>query len=401
MKKVLAQQSVIDAAFNHNPHYVSVKYLIDAFIVHADSGTELVSLEDTNSTLKTFKSEYTSSYLKLRESDEYKKLLQKVGFSAWDTPIVKAKEPGYFVPAVSKMSLQLSKKDLKTCVLGWMFDNGIDAVDFLIGNPTANITTDPFTKKNSLKIDWDGLLQCDGRFQIGASLFLKFDYFENTCGITFYTSSEILFDGVPSEVYAKPQFTLSFNDTISIKFEDGSILDFNSIKKTSFSCILHQEDLDALTQKKIVATRISFGKGDKDPISMEFQNSIFGIYSYLALVLYFRKYVATILEIHPHYNLPDRAVDKGSQDCCYVYLMQDTTNDYYKIGISNKPDYRERTLQSEKPTIKMIACKKYPTRRIAMSIESALHSAYSQQRLRGEWFNLNDADVAAIIETLK
>ena len=47
-------------------------------------------------------------------------------------------------------------------------------------------------------------------------------------------------------------------------------------------------------------------------------------------------------------------------------------------------------------------CKqKYPTRKIAASIESALHTAYSQQRLRGEWFNLTDADVAAIIETLK
>ena len=40
-------------------------------------------------------------------------------------------------------------------------------------------------------------------------------------------------------------------------------------------------------------------------------------------------------------------------------------------------------------------------RKIAEAIESALHTAYSQQRLRGEWFNLTDADVAAIIETLK
>ena len=39
--------------------------------------------------------------------------------------------------------------------------------------------------------------------------------------------------------------------------------------------------------------------------------------------------------------------------------------------------------------------------KIAEAIESALHSAYDQQRLRGEWFNLNEADVAAIIETLK
>ena len=81
--------------------------------------------------------------------------------------------------------------------------------------------------------------------------------------------------------------------------------------------------------------------------------------------------------------------------------MKDTTNGYYKIGISNKPEYREKTLQSEKPTIELLTCKKYPTRKIAEAIESALHSAYSQQRIRGEWFNLDDVDVATIIETLK
>ena len=111
------------------------------------------------------------------------------------------------------------------------------------------------------------------------------------------------------------------------------------------------------------------------------------------------------MEIHPHYNLPSRiqeaTIVNKYQEYCYVYLMKDTTNGYYKIGISNNPDYRERTLQSEKPSIEMIACKRFPTRKIAMSIESALHTAYSQQRVRGEWFNLGDVDVAAIIETLK
>ncbi len=30
-----------------------------------------------------------------------------------------------------------------------------------------------------------------------------------------------------------------------------------------------------------------------------------------------------------------------------------------------------------------------------------MHTAYNQQRIRGEWFKLDDVDVAAIIETLK
>lgn len=88
-------------------------------------------------------------------------------------------------------------------------------------------------------------------------------------------------------------------------------------------------------------------------------------------------------------------------DPCYVYLMKDLKNGYYKIGISKKPEYRERTLQSEKPFIEMLCAKKYPLRKIAKAIESALHFAFDNQRIRGEWFNLSEKDVSALIETLK
>lgn len=88
-------------------------------------------------------------------------------------------------------------------------------------------------------------------------------------------------------------------------------------------------------------------------------------------------------------------------ESCHVYLMHDTTNGYYKIGISNKPYYRERTLQSEKPTIELIISKKFPIRRIAESIEKSLHSSYDDKRLRGEWFELDERDVKHIIESLK
>ena len=106
-------------------------------------------------------------------------------------------------------------------------------------------------------------------------------------------------------------------------------------------------------------------------------------------------------------DIPDSMYQIGSScikehfDTSYFDLMKDISNGYHKIGISNTPEYRERTLQSEKPTIEMLACKKFPTRKIAEAIESALHTAYSQQRVRGEWFNLKEEDVAAIIETLK
>ena len=53
--------------------------------------------------------------------------------------------------------------------------------------------------------------------------------------------------------------------------------------------------------------------------------------------------------------------------------MIDHNTGYHKIGISNNPSYREQTLQSEKPTIDMLCCKSFPNRKIAQSIESALH----------------------------
>ena len=120
---------------------------------------------------------------------------------------------------------------------------------------------------------------------------------------------------------------------------------------------------------------------------------------------YSEQYLNELKRLIPDYQLPRRAIIKTPVEYkfpgCYVYLMLDNSNGYHKIGISNTPEYREKTLQSEKPSIEMLTCKKFPTRKIAEVIESALHTAYSQQRLRGEWFDLNEEDVAAIIETLK
>lgn len=66
-----------------------------------------------------------------------------------------------------------------------------------------------------------------------------------------------------------------------------------------------------------------------------------------------------------------------------VYLMHDTANDHYKIGYSKDPIYRERTLQSEKPTIELIGTVDAP-----ISYEKQLHETYKECRVRGEWFNI-------------
>ena len=90
-----------------------------------------------------------------------------------------------------------------------------------------------------------------------------------------------------------------------------------------------------------------------------------------------------------------------TQDPCYVYLMKDIANGYHKIGISNHPEYREGTLQSEKPTIELVCARQYPSRAIASAIESALDTAFAEKRLRGEWFELGENEVNDIIQTLK
>jgi hypothetical protein len=97
----------------------------------------------------------------------------------------------------------------------------------------------------------------------------------------------------------------------------------------------------------------------------------------------------------------DNNANTEIKDECFVYLMIDLTNNHHKIGISNKPEWREKTLQSEKPTIELIASKKFVSRKIALSIEKALHSAYSEKRIRGEWFSLDRIDIDEIVKTLE
>jgi hypothetical protein len=80
--------------------------------------------------------------------------------------------------------------------------------------------------------------------------------------------------------------------------------------------------------------------------------------------------------------------------------MIDTTNSYHKIGISNSPEYREKTLQSEKPTIELICSKSFLNRKMCLTIEQSLHKTFESKRLRGEWFKLDDKDVEDVKKVL-
>ena len=69
-----------------------------------------------------------------------------------------------------------------------------------------------------------------------------------------------------------------------------------------------------------------------------------------------------------------------------TYIIKDCNTNLYKIGCSNDPLKREKTLQSEKPNIKIIKI-------FENYIEKELHIKYNDFRVRGEWFNLNNIQI--------
>lgn len=203
-------------------------------------------------------------------------------------------------------------------------------------------------------------------------------------------------------------------DTIHFVFEDKNVLSFTiteTAKTSDFwlevSFKLSREDIEVMRSKPFLKVRIN---STKEISSVEIANRIKRLTDAIAqnsFKQFVREYEVALAECG--FSWPESTKNQSSNteeqigldEPCYVYLMVDTTNGFHKIGISNNPEYREHTLQSEKPTIELLAAKAFPSRRIAEAIESALHKAFGENRLRGEWFKLSDRDVSDIILTLK
>lgn len=73
-----------------------------------------------------------------------------------------------------------------------------------------------------------------------------------------------------------------------------------------------------------------------------------------------------------------------------TYVMFDKSTGFYKIGKSVNPRYREKTLQSEKPTIELLHV-------FHTNIEKKLHKEYHNKRIRGEWFALEISDIEKMV----
>lgn len=240
--------------------------------------------------------------------------------------------------------------------------------------------------------------------------------------------------------YSIDKVRLRKNDTISILFRNHNIINFklpnSSYKKKGqgdlyfVKCLLYAEDLETLLDSYALKWKITFFDDSKNPISGDIEmesnkdneTALWHLnprYSFWHnqrvsktipyLIHSYTQYFCEVLKRevpdfeHPK-KLSDNAIPKldgTMSNPCYIYLMKDISNNFYKIGIAKKPEYREHTLQSEKPTIELICCKELPDRKIARAFEKALHDVFNQKRKRGEWFILDDKDVAQIVESLK
>lgn len=71
-----------------------------------------------------------------------------------------------------------------------------------------------------------------------------------------------------------------------------------------------------------------------------------------------------------------------------IYLMRSGCGKFYKIGHSKQPEARERTLQAEQPSLKMVGnWEGY------VDTERRLHDKFSALWVRGEWYRLSERTV--------
>jgi len=211
--------------------------------------------------------------------------------------------------------------------------------------------------------------------------------------------------------FAIKDYNLIVGSKISFLFEGGEILEFyitlkpykhsknawGQVYETRLQ--LTTNELEILTNLNLLKWQIELPDSEKK-IRDELES--FEQFIVKNLTQEYREFVKE--EISDYVPLEERVVVESNEkngEACYVYLIIDTTNNYHKIGISNHPDYKEKTLQSEKPTIEMVSNKRFPNRKIAASFEQALHQAYSEKRVRGEWFDLDKDDVNDIKESQK
>jgi biotin carboxyl carrier protein len=274
------------------------------------------------------------------------------------------------------------------------------------------IIFDDFTKTKSIywkKISTQNIKYSKGIISLSddknIELTFTFNYIKANDYIVFYFNPK--------------QIKLKTNDIISFLFNNDEVISFQIINRPAviknkfqeseieIKFLITKRELELFTSEYIkkwkitlVETNIEILGGDYGLINEYYTKSNLAIVINKFAIDYLQTVKKEIKDYIPLEFIEEND-DIRRNEKCYVYLMKDTANDFYKIGISSKPEYREKTLQSEKPTIELIITKEYPIRKIAESFEKALHETYSEKRIRGEWFKLEEEDVTNIKGALK
>lgn len=259
----------------------------------------------------------------------------------------------------------------------------------------CSVEIDPFTSQSAIR--WRSVFSFgDTGYYLG-DIWIQYNIKDDLPAIVFSASNGIIKKG--------DLILMSFNqhgETKILEFPVRSVYQ-GPRKRRCADFKLSYEDLLTMSSSDFIACRIQKANGDS---ALTFSNTSRKDDSTYRFILYTRCYLDLLIEQGIDYCSATGMEDVKQEtsrvkEPCYVYLMKDLANGFHKIGISNHPEYREHTLQSEKPTIELVTCKEYPTRLIAEAIELALHKAYSEKRLRGEWFDLSSEDVDDIVLTLR
>lgn len=241
----------------------------------------------------------------------------------------------------------------------------------------------------------------------GINIYLSFEYFKEEPHLILGIKSSHI------QLCSGDSFCMLLENDNNKKILELSIVDKptklgnSNIYKydTLYYFTLYSEDLELLKSYFCTNWRLKFSNNRRLPIDGKNESTwtpsiISGFVLQKYVIAFCNELKQRNIEVSRHKSVSFIDENIQSIEPCFVYLMHDTTNDFYKIGISNNPGYREKTLQSEKPTIEMICCKEYPIRTIAEAFEAALHKTFADKRIRGEWFSLTQTDIMILKKTL-
>ncbi len=256
-----------------------------------------------------------------------------------------------------------------------------------------NVKVDRFTKAKT--IEWKDSHHSFPILREGITdfVYILFDCIDDNLYITigYYNKKTKLLHNKYDEYFAQ------YNIYLLLENDESFILNNRKYVQTTFNpsgAIFLEYKLEKELLYSFITNAITAIRIDSPDISLEYDTES-------AFFKLFKQYAKQFAyAVGDDFSEINTTRNKTYTESCFVYLMHDFANGYYKIGISNKPEYREHTLQSEKPTIELIIAKEFPIRRIAEAFEAALHKTYETKRLRGEWFRLDIKDVEDLIKAL-